>query len=196
MKLSIRQLTLFVVLVVVVGTIWVLERPSNTSTCEHVGSEIHDLVFADTKDSCTPLAEFRAPVTVFNVWASWCPYCVDELPHFSELAEEFPSVPIVAINRGETRETAQQFLETLDMSPDVKVLFDPHDTFYRFIRGFGMPETVFVDEIGTVLLHKRGVMSLEEMREALQLLTNRSQPNAEVQNKLLCKGDGSSCTAL
>lgn len=188
-----KIIALATILVAVVAGIWLLERPIEVSACTHTGSGIHDLVFSDGEGSCTALGEFRAPVTVFNVWASWCPFCVDELPDFGIIAEEFPAVPVVAINRAERVAEANAFLDTIDVSDKVVLLFDPEDAFYKYIEGFGMPETVFVDESGAVLLHKRGVMSLEEMRETLELFTNRAQPNAEVENKSLCLGDGDSC---
>ena len=44
-------------------------------------------------------------------------------------------------------------------------LLDSSDSFYRSIGGFTMPETLFVDGGGNILLHKRGPMTLDEMRQ-------------------------------
>ncbi len=196
MKVLLKRQTLALLAIgalVAVG-IFLLERPAEGITCSAGGDDIHSLSYADERGNCRILSEFKAPVTVVNVWASWCPFCVEELPDLARIADEFTDVPVVAINRGESSADAQAFLETLSLSDTMHVLFDPEDSFYRFIEGFGMPETVFVGEEGTILFHKRGVMSLEEMRETVMLLTSRVQPNGSIQNHSLCLGDGSTCS--
>lgn len=180
--------------VLVIGSIVWLERPRDGVVCTAEGTHIYGLSYADERGTCRSLDTFKAPVSVFNVWASWCPFCVEELPDLARLAEEFPEVPVVAINRGESSADAQAFLETLTLNDALHILFDPEDSFYRFIQGFGMPETVFVGEDGTILFHKRGIMSLEEMRDTIKLLTTRVQPNTATHNKSLCLGDGSACS--
>lgn len=188
-----QTFTLLAAGVLIVGAIIWLERPIAAEACENTQSSLIQMSFEDEDGVCKELSQLAAPVTVVNVWATWCPFCVEELPDLGRLAQEFPDIPVVAINRAEPAEVAQEFLATLDIGNDVHFLFDPNDAFYKEIDGFGMPETVFIDEEGTILFHKRGVMSLEEMRGIIELLTGRVQPNASVKNNSLCLGDGEAC---
>lgn len=49
------------------------------------------------------LRNFEGRVLVLNSWASWCPFCLDELVDFKTAQKEFGDrVVIVAINREET----------------------------------------------------------------------------------------------
>jgi len=155
-----------IVIGIISAIVW-LERSVDVSVCTNAGSDIYSLTYSDEKGRCTQLSEFKAHIVVINTWASWCPFCVDELPDLGQLAEEFPEVPVVAINRGEETKEAQAFLKSLSVSKKLYTLFDPEDSFYAFIKGFGMPETIFINQTGEILLHKRGVMSLEEMREII-----------------------------
>ena len=60
------------------------------------------------------------------------------------------------------------YIDDLGITNDLVWLLDPSDNFYRSIGGIGMPETIFVDDQANILFHKRGVMTLEEMREITQ----------------------------
>ena len=112
-------------------------------------------------------------VVVVNSWASWCPFCVKELPDFVSLQEEYDEITVVAINRRESLAVAKGYTDRHDISDGLVYLLDPDDSFYRSIGGFSMPETLFVRIDGTIALHKRGPLTLEEMREIVEgLLTN------------------------
>ena len=113
------------------------------------------------------LASFVGKPLVINSWATWCPFCVDEIPDFALLQEEFgDAIVVIAVNRRESVSKSEEFLASVRISPsDMTFLYDSGDTFYRGIGGFTMPETLFVNAEGTVLVHKRGFMGLEEMRE-------------------------------
>lgn len=111
------------------------------------------------------LSDFRGRPVVVNSWAAWCPFCVAEMPDFAALQEEFEDkIAVILVNRAEPLETAKKFSDEVGVTGRIVLLLDPGDSFYRAIGGFSMPETIFVDENGMIKDHKRGPMSLEEMR--------------------------------
>lgn len=112
-------------------------------------------------------SNFDGTIQVINVWSSWCPFCVKELPDFVRLQKEFPDIAVIAINRGESLETAKDFTDNLGISDRMTFLVDEESSYYKSIGGFSMPETLFVDEDGNIFLHKRGPMTFEEMKEII-----------------------------
>ena len=112
------------------------------------------------------LADFKGKNIIINSWAVWCPFCVKELKDFAELESELgDSITIIAIDRRESLEKQKSYTDDLGITDDLVFLLDPDDSFYRSIGGFSMPETLFIDGEGNILLHKRGPMTLDEMRQ-------------------------------
>lgn len=113
--------------------------------------------------------DFLGKVTILNSWATWCPFCVNELPDFAKLQDEFQEeINVVAINRQEPKDKADNFIQDLGVREGLLYLFDPRDTFYKSIGGFSMPETLFVNPDGTIERHVRGPLSLEQMRTVVE----------------------------
>ena len=119
------------------------------------------------------LADFLGTPLVVNSWAVWCPFCLKELPDFAEVQKEFGErITIIAIDRAESLSKTRSYTDDLGITDNLIFLLDPDDLFYRAIGGFSMPETIFVDSVGNIWEHKRGIMSIEEIRNKVeQLLT-------------------------
>lgn len=130
---------------------------------------VPSLTFEDYEGTEVSLDEFRGTPIVVNAWASWCPFCVEELKEFAKVQKEFgEQVVIIAINRAESKETAKRFSDDVGVTDDLTFLLDPRDEFYDTIGGFSMPETIFVDADGRIRIHKRGPMEASEIREKIQ----------------------------
>lgn len=115
------------------------------------------------------LSDFRGRPVIVNAWAAWCPFCVEELPDFAAIQEEFKDkLVVIAVDRAESLETAKQFSDKVGVTGRLVLLLDPEDSFYQSIGGFSMPETIFVDKEGFIKEHRRGPMKPEEMRRRIQ----------------------------
>ena len=100
----------------------------------------------DFEGNIVSLSDFRGKPIVVNSWAVWCPFCIDELPEFARLQEEFEDeIVVIVIDRAESKEKQIPYLEDLEVAGKLVFLLDPGDSFYRSIGGFSMPETLFVD---------------------------------------------------
>jgi len=124
------------------------------------------ITIIDYNGNTVSLEEFRGRPLVVNSWAVWCPFCRAELPDFTELQKEFGDrLVVIAIDRQEPLAKAKGFTDELGITNDMLFLLDSSDSFYKSIGGFSMPETIFVNSAGEIVVHKRGPMELDEMRE-------------------------------
>lgn len=130
-------------------------------------SALPDVTLTTADGTETTISEFQGDsVLVINSWASWCPFCVHELPDFVDLQKEFADqITVIAVNRRESPQETQNYLTDLGIENDLVYLYDRSDAWYRETGGFSMPETLFVNLDGEVVIHKRGFMALGEMRD-------------------------------
>lgn len=141
-------------------------RPSSSSSRDTI-DRLENITLEDYDGNKITLAAFRGTPLVVNSWATWCPFCRQELPDFASLQEELGDTAVViAIDRAERVSDARGYTDGFGITSKMTFLIDPSDAFYRNIGGFSMPETLFVNAEGVITFHKRGPLTLQEMREA------------------------------
>lgn len=170
-KGTILTLATIAVVLVLVG-VFTLSKQNNasdgtpTSPAAQALSSTAEISYTDLKGNPIAFNQYEGKVRIVNSWASWCPFCVQEMADFEILAEEYKDaeVVVIAINRKESNVQALNFINQLGGLDNIVFVQDLRDRFYQSIGGFSMPETVFYDKNGNISTHKRGFMSLEEMR--------------------------------
>ncbi len=61
-----------------------------------VGDTMYDFSLSVIgSDKTFTLSDYRGKVVVVNFWATWCASCIQELPHFDEIAREFADDVVV-----------------------------------------------------------------------------------------------------
>lgn len=161
--------------VVIVGILVFLivssRRQDHSSMNMAAGMRAPEFALQNYEGQSITRASFVGKLMVINSWAAWCPFCKKELVDFAAVQKEFgDAVVIIAIDRAESKETAKQYSDELGVTDDLIFLLDPSDSFYQSIGGFSMPETIFVDTSGEIVIHKRGPMDIQEIREKIQQL--------------------------
>ncbi len=104
---------------------------------------------------------------VINLWASWCPPCVDEMPVLEKAAERYPGVSFVFVNQGEKRARVRGFLEQHGLALP-NVLLDPDSNMGRRAGGQALPTTLFYDASGQLIDTHVGALSRASLRSALE----------------------------
>ena len=88
-----------------------------------------------------------APVTVINLWATWCAPCVKELPSLEALARRNPDrVRVLTISVDTPDEDIASFLARY--GTQLPALRDPNMALTRALGASGVPMTVIVDAQG------------------------------------------------
>lgn len=165
-KIIIGVVGLFIVGVIALAVNNDSENLPSTNSLPRVaqGEEVPDLTLKDYDGNDVNIKEIEGGVVLLNAWAAWCPFCVDEIPDFIQAQIDLgDDITVVLINRQESLDRAKGFSDDLGANGVVITLLDPNDSFYRQIGGFAMPETLFVKD-GNVILHKRGPITLQEVK--------------------------------
>lgn len=113
-------------------------------------------------------AEYAGQVVVMNVWATWCPPCIAEIPGFVDLAAEFSGdVQFLGLSQD-------------DDPADVRVFAQKRGVPYPLLVGApvsGMlppvavlPTTFVIDRRGRVRMRHEGLLVEPALRAALRTL--------------------------
>lgn len=94
------------------------------------------------------VSDFQGGVTVLNFWATWCPYCIKEMPSLQKIRENYPEVNVVLVNCGEDEDTVASFVE--QQGYDFVWALDADYEVQRAYPTSGIPYTVVIDAQGTV----------------------------------------------
>ncbi|OJS98817.1 TlpA disulfide reductase family protein [Marinobacter nauticus] len=105
--------------------------------------------------------------TVVNLWATWCPPCIREMPVLEEAQKRYPGINFVFANQGEHPETIQRFLSEQKLNLH-HVLSDRQGQFGRVTGSHGLPTTLFYNAEGNLVDSHMGELSRASLARSLE----------------------------
>lgn len=94
---------------------------------------------------------------VINLWATWCPPCLREMPMLIDVART-AQVPVLLVNQGEDAADVRAFL-TRQGFADEAILLDGNAALGRAVGSSALPTTLFVNAAGDVVELHAGEIS-------------------------------------
>ena len=98
------------------------------------------------------LKDYRGRVVLLNIWATWCPPCVEEMPSMEKLYQELKGdgFEILAVSIDESgAKDVVPFMKKHKLS--FPALTDPEGTIKTIYKTTGVPESFVIDKDGTLL---------------------------------------------
>jgi thiol-disulfide isomerase/thioredoxin len=144
------------------------EEPENEPEEEPVYAPNFQLEGIDGKSY--ELSEFEGKKVILNFWATWCPYCVDEMPDLSKLADTYnDDLVVLAVNVDESESKIKSFLED---NPDISlnILLDPKGKTASTYGANALPLSIGINSDGTVETGYPGMMKYEQMEAMYNML--------------------------
>lgn len=112
------------------------------------------------------ITDFKGKPTVINLWATWCPPCVREMPVLQRAQQDYPDVNVVFINQGEPVKTIRRFMDQHALSLQ-NVVLDPRSETSVMLKQRGMPSTLFFDKNGVLVDTRLGELSQATLMQRL-----------------------------
>ena len=95
------------------------------------------------------LSENSGKVILLNFWATWCGPCVEEMPAFTKLYQEYGNqVKILCINCVEPKDTVDDFVQK--NSYTFPIAYDENGIINRRYPTQGIPYTLVIGKDGTI----------------------------------------------
>jgi len=121
-----------------------------------VGNLAPDFALQDLDGKTVTLSELRGSPIALNFWATWCGWCMVEMPFLEEVYEEWSEkgLMMLAIDVGESSAQVQSFVESNNIALPVLLDTDGATAGEYAIRGY--PTTYFLDKNGVIQDFKIG----------------------------------------
>jgi thiol-disulfide isomerase/thioredoxin len=104
---------------------------------------------------------------VVNLWATWCPPCIREMPVLEQAQQENPGITFVFVNQGEQPETISRFMSQHELSLQ-NVLTDTSASLGRTTGSQALPTTLFYDANGQQVNAHLGELSRASLAHNLR----------------------------
>ena len=104
----------------------------------------------DEAGNTVTFEKFRGKVVVLNLWATWCPPCIREMPDLDALQRDYQDrdflvVPVASGKQG--REEPAEFLRARGLTA-LTTYYDPRSNFLRTFDLETLPTTFVIDRQG------------------------------------------------
>ena len=114
-----------------------------------------NLTLMDEEGRTISLAEFKDKVIFMNMWATWCPPCIAEMPNINKLYKEMGSeVAFVMVALDEDFETAKAFNKRKGYDLPIYSLQSNRPPMYQSST---VPTTYVIDAKGELVLTHKGM---------------------------------------
>ena len=125
------------------------------------GARAPDFVLPRLDGTVQKLSNYRGKVVVVNLWATWCPPCLAEMPVLNEIVREYGSrgVVVLGVASDDDKTAVERFVQA--ESPRMEILLDPGGAVGTQYGITGYPETFLVDRDGR--LRKKFIGPLPEV---------------------------------
>ncbi len=106
------------------------------------------------------LSDFRdGKNTIVIFWATWCPYCREQLTIMNKRIEELSQqeIKIAAVNLGETSDIINNFIQENNLK--LEVFIDEKSSLEELYSVISLPKLVFINKEGNVKAVKHSLPS-------------------------------------
>lgn len=127
-----------------------LAAPDGFQRLREATGPLPPITFKDAEGESRSPADFAGKGLVINLWATWCPPCVTEMPALDRLAATVAEDNVLVLPLSSDRgglNVVQGFYERTGLRT-LRIWLDPRGAAARALGVRGLPTTVIVDRSG------------------------------------------------
>lgn len=133
-----------------------------------------DFTMVDMNGKEVKLSELRGKPVILNFWASWCKYCVQEMPDFEQFYKIYGNdihfVMLNTLSSGETKSSGKKFIS--DKGYTFPVYFDESGIASQMYGAYsGIPITYFIDANGNLVAHCPGMLTADILKQGIGMIS-------------------------
>lgn len=139
-----------------------------------LGEPVPEVHLTDFEGEEFSLQDYEGRPLVVNFWASWCPFCVAEMPDFEKVhrsvADEvtFLGIDQCESCQGGSADAARDLARQTGVT--YRLAEDPDGSVFVAFGGSSMPTTVFIDADGRLVEHVGGMLTESQLLDYISRL--------------------------
>ena len=123
-------------------------------------------------------ADYDGKVVIVDFWATWCPPCVQEIPGFIRLQDQYGGKGLKIVGFSFDRDEAKHDGWVKEKGMNYLSIFAQNEAGRKIVEQFqekigvieGLPTTLVIDRKGTIVYKHVGYASPEEFEKVIQPL--------------------------
>ncbi|MED3661791.1 redoxin domain-containing protein [Ureibacillus sp. FSL K6-8385] len=132
-----------------------------------LGKPAPDFTLETLDGKTVTLSDLKGKKVVLNFWATWCPPCKDEMPHFQDYYEKYAkedNAEIVAVNLTfrDRLSNVENFVESFGVTFPVLLMED--EELMETYKVYTIPSTFMINTKGEVEKQILGPLDLDTLR--------------------------------
>ena len=128
------------------------------------------LVLASLHGQPVNLTDFQGKPVIVNFWATWCTFCLREMPMLETYAQQ-EGLTLVLINQGDTVNAINDYMTSAGVAFD-NILLDPRFAARQAMEVRGIPTTLFYDAQGRLITAHEGELHENQLAQFVQKYVN------------------------
>lgn len=99
------------------------------------------------------LTKYKGSNLVVNIWATWCPTCVKELPELEKMANKLHAkkIKVILISQDDDGiKSVKKYLDKLNIK-SLDRLYDPNNNATKQLGIRGLPTTFIINKNGSIV---------------------------------------------
>ncbi|GIU27216.1 TlpA disulfide reductase family protein [Shewanella sp. MBTL60-007] len=150
---------------------------------------IEAVPFKDSKGEAVDFSQYKGKVIMVNMWATWCPPCVRELPAISRFSakigsDDFEVLPVSIDLEGNKQ--VEPFLKSLGME-DFNTYYDKEQKLGHVFPLDTIPATFILNREGELIAFVRTFVDWDDDKAVTLIKSFLEQP--QQQSKVTSKAD-------
>ncbi|CAN5801103.1 redoxin domain-containing protein [soil metagenome] len=138
-----------------------------TSDTPQPGSPAPDFALLNEQGERFMLSEFEGRPVFLNFWATWCSFCLEEMPDMQRVQEQYgDDLVVIGVNAGDSVEDGEDFVRSVGIS--YLRLYDRDLEVTDGYRVQAMPTSYFIAPDGTIADFNFGFMVYDQMVEKVE----------------------------
>ncbi len=156
--------------------------PHGLNRLREGAAALPEFTFTDAQGRAHAVTDFAGRGLVINLWATWCPPCVAEMPALDRLAAALAreGITVLPLSSDRGGQEAVQAFYTRTGVTNLGVWLDPRGAAGRALGARGLPTTLIVDRGGQERARLEGDAAWDapEFKAAIRRLTAAPAPAA------------------